>query len=199
MTTPNVQPGWYRDPSGQPGQRYHDGQRWTKHFVPTPPPPAPPAPTPAVAVAVSNSGGVNHGLHAVLTLLTCGAWLPIWLIVAIFGGGGGSSSVAIGGAGGVAVSNGGGGSKVALSIFGVFFGLVLLGTAAQHPWLFVVFGIMALVGGGAFYLHKQKPTRDEENQKLAMRADYENDLHADGDPRGIHGRYMPPPSAGDLK
>lgn len=27
--------------------------------------------------------GVNHGLHLVLTLVTCGLWLPIWIIVAI--------------------------------------------------------------------------------------------------------------------
>ncbi|WP_415794580.1 DUF2510 domain-containing protein, partial [Mycolicibacterium frederiksbergense] len=34
MTT---HPGWYPDPAGQPGQRYHDGHRWTQHFTPTPP------------------------------------------------------------------------------------------------------------------------------------------------------------------
>jgi NAD(P)-dependent dehydrogenase (short-subunit alcohol dehydrogenase family) len=56
--------GWFPDPSGQPGQRYFDDQRWTQHFVPTPPPSAP-AP-PAVAVAVSSGGGPNHALHAVL-------------------------------------------------------------------------------------------------------------------------------------
>jgi hypothetical protein len=27
----------------------------------------------------------NHGLHAVLTLLTCGLWAPIWFIIAIAG------------------------------------------------------------------------------------------------------------------
>ena len=31
-------PGWFPDPSGQPGQRYYDGQQWTQQFVPTPPP-----------------------------------------------------------------------------------------------------------------------------------------------------------------
>jgi hypothetical protein len=29
--------GWWPDPGGQPGQRYHDGQRWTEHFAPSPP------------------------------------------------------------------------------------------------------------------------------------------------------------------
>jgi hypothetical protein len=28
--------------------------------------------------------GVNHGLHLMLTLLTCGMWAPVWLIVWIF-------------------------------------------------------------------------------------------------------------------
>lgn len=71
--------GWYPDPGGQPGQRYHDGLRWTQHFAPTPPS-VPPPPAPAVAVAVSTGGGTNHGLHAVLTLLSCGLWLPIWIL-----------------------------------------------------------------------------------------------------------------------
>jgi hypothetical protein len=39
---------------------------------------APPAPVVAV------SSGPNHALHLILTLLTCGMWLPIWVIVALF-------------------------------------------------------------------------------------------------------------------
>ena len=27
--------------------------------------------------------GVNHALHFILTLVTLGLWLPVWLIVAI--------------------------------------------------------------------------------------------------------------------
>ena len=37
-------------------------------------------PTPVVVTT-----GPNHGLHLVLTLLTCGMWLPIWLLIAIVG------------------------------------------------------------------------------------------------------------------
>ena len=83
MSTPDVAPGWYPDPSGQPGQRYHDGQRWTQHF--TPMPPVVPASATAVALAVNGGGGSGgaHAVHAILTLLTCGLWLPIWLIFAI--------------------------------------------------------------------------------------------------------------------
>jgi hypothetical protein len=36
------------------------------------------------AVMVSGGGsGPNHVLHAILSLFTCGAWLIIWLIVAL--------------------------------------------------------------------------------------------------------------------
>ncbi len=189
--------GWYPDPSGQPGQRYCDGVKWTNHFTPYAPVPPPPsvvvnntigaAPAPGVAVAVS--GGVNHALHLVLTLLTCGLWLPIWILVAIFSGG--SRAVAVSGGSGVSVS-GGGGPKVALIIGAVLLGLFMLGLLGQHPWLLAIFIPAALAGGGLFYMNKQNQLRDEEGQKLAMRADYENDLHAEGDPRGTHGRYLPP-------
>ncbi|WP_233213588.1 DUF2510 domain-containing protein [Mycobacterium hubeiense] len=121
-----MSPGWYPDPGGQPGQRYHDGQRWTQHFVPMPPAvPSPPAP--AVAVAVS-TGGTNHALHFVLTLLTCGLWLPIWILAAIFGGGS-ASSVAVGsGAGAVVHAS----NRRPLMIVGaVLGGLFVLGTAAE--------------------------------------------------------------------
>ena len=41
-----------------------------------------------------------HALHAILTLLTCGMWLPIWLIFAIIDAFSNKSpTVAIGGAG----------------------------------------------------------------------------------------------------
>jgi hypothetical protein len=34
-------------------------------------------------VTVIYRPGTNHGLHLVLTLLTCGLWFPIWLIDAL--------------------------------------------------------------------------------------------------------------------
>jgi Protein of unknown function (DUF2510) len=136
---PPTPAGWYPDPGGQPGQRYHDGQRWTQHFVPTPPTAPPPA-APAVAVAVSN-GGANHALHAVLTFLTCGLWLPVWILVAIFGGGS-SSSVAVGPGGVIANA---GANKRPLIVAAVFVGLVVLGTAVEHPWLFVVLGALGIL------------------------------------------------------
>jgi hypothetical protein len=47
------------------------------------------SPTPIAVV----SDRINHGLHLVLTILTCGMWLPVWILVAIVDSG---SSVAIG-------------------------------------------------------------------------------------------------------
>jgi hypothetical protein len=28
--------------------------------------------------------GTNHGLHLALSLFTCGLWIPIWVLVALF-------------------------------------------------------------------------------------------------------------------
>ncbi|MFC6013776.1 hypothetical protein [Nocardia lasii] len=57
------------------------------------PPPAYPMPgQPMVSVTQHNGmgphtivvrRGVNHGLHLVLTLITCGLWLPIWAIAIV--------------------------------------------------------------------------------------------------------------------
>ena len=33
---------------------------------------------------------------------------------------------------------------------------------------------------------------------IASRAEYEDKLYQEGDPRGIHGRYMPPESPRDM-
>lgn len=189
--------GWFPDPSGQPGQRYYDGQRWTPHFVPTPPPVVAPPP-PSVAVAVSSGGGPNHALHAVLTLLTCGLWLPIWILAAIIGAASGSSVAVVGGAGGARVTTRS--NRTALiALAGLFVGLVMLGVVVEHPWLLVV--LAPMVGAGAFFFWQYRSAQDRRSRELreqyrrdvlADRADYENALWQRGDPRGTYGRYMPP-------
>ncbi|OBJ37428.1 hypothetical protein A5630_04635 [Mycolicibacterium mucogenicum] len=191
---PTPAPGWYPDPSGQLGQRYHDGRRWTEHFVPT----APPAPAPAVAVAVSAGGGPNHALHAILTFLSCGLWLPIWILVAIFGGGASSS---------VAIANGGNGVGVmartrrrsGVGVAAVFGGLFLLGTAHQYPWLYGVLIALVVVSLFAAWTLKAAQAREAdlrreqfERDMIANRADREDRFYVQGDPRGTYGGYMPP-------
>jgi hypothetical protein len=64
--------------------------------APYPPPPAPygygpPQPmmqqvvvvqqAPPIAVVVKRP--FNHTLHLIITICTCGAWLPVWIILAI--------------------------------------------------------------------------------------------------------------------
>ncbi|MDH6199097.1 hypothetical protein M2272_005764 [Mycobacterium frederiksbergense] len=188
-------PGWYPDPGGQPGQRYHDGQRWAQHFVPTPPAvPAPPPAAPAVAVAVATGGGTNHALHLVLTLLTCGMWLPIWFLVAIFGGGS-SSSVAVGSGAGVMARTS---NRRPLLVAAVLGGLFALGVIAEHPWLIVVLAVVGTLAGLGVWALKSAKQREEQQRReqferdmLSDRADYEDKLFQEGDPRGLHGRYPP--------
>ncbi|SCG79481.1 hypothetical protein [Micromonospora humi] len=30
---------------------------------------------------VVKTGGTRHGVHALISLFTCGAWLPVWFLV----------------------------------------------------------------------------------------------------------------------
>lgn len=74
MTAPQ---GWYPDPSGMPGQRYFDGQDWTAHYTPAPPQPV--YQNPYVVV----NRGSDHTFHLLMTLFTCGLWLPVWIVMEI--------------------------------------------------------------------------------------------------------------------
>jgi hypothetical protein len=155
-----------------------------------------------VAVAVATGGGTNHALHAVLTLLSCGLWLPIWILAAIFGGGS-PSSVAVGsGAGAIARTS----SRRPLMIgAAVLAGLFVLGTAAEHPWVLIVLVILGIVAGFGLWVLKSAQKREEQQRQeqfqrdmIASRAEYEDKLYQEGDARGIHGRYMPPESLRDM-
>jgi len=71
--------GWYPHPEGKPAVMWWDGnawdvsrQRWFGAVV-----------EPQQTVIVNQRKQVNHALHLILTLLTCGLWLPVWIIVAI--------------------------------------------------------------------------------------------------------------------
>lgn len=101
---PTVPAGWYPDPDnhngfrygGVPSMRYFDGAQWTENRAPMSRRQNQQQPTaqpiivnqqfaPQTPVVVYNRG-TSHGLHLVLTILTCGAWLPVWIIVAIVNG-----------------------------------------------------------------------------------------------------------------
>lgn len=72
-----VTAGWYPDSSGS-GLRYFDGRAWTPSVAPPTQQAFPHMPS----VTVTQP---NHGLHAILTILTCGLWAPIWFVIAIAG------------------------------------------------------------------------------------------------------------------
>ena len=69
--------GWYPDPVSPGVVRWWTGTAWSEHRAPA----AAPAPTPVVVVAAPPSGP-NHLIHLILTLLSCGLWAPVWLLVA---------------------------------------------------------------------------------------------------------------------
>jgi hypothetical protein len=177
MTQPSPQPGWYADSSGTPGQRYWDGQQWT-HYAPPPPPPQPTiiinnnvgAPGPVVV-----STGPNHPLHLLLTLLTFGMWLPVWLIVTIVGG----RRVHVVG-------------QPTRSHAGLIVGgLLLLGLAITY-WQ-VLLGLVALAALGhlGYRAYKRAVDRRAEQARVAARADAENLAFMYGDPSGVYGQYPP--------
>ncbi|ORV96216.1 DUF2510 domain-containing protein [Mycobacterium kyorinense] len=182
MTHPTPPPGWYPDPSGS-GQRYFDGRQWTD--LP-PPPPAQPSVVinnnvGASAPAVVVTNGPNHGLHLALTLLTCGMWLPIWLIVAIVG----HRRVQVGG--------GSGGSHTAMVVGAVVGVLFLLGLAASHFAAFVGLAVLGGLGFLGYWAYQRGVDRRAEQARIAARADAEHQAWMRGNPAGTYGLYPPVP------
>ena len=109
MTTPPAPPpGWYPDPSGEPSERYFDGQDWgaERRNVPERQVVSDEFRSAvldrAVVKAVSQGGRVeyrypfqavivygkpvNHVLHAILSVFTCALWLIVWFFIAQNGG-----------------------------------------------------------------------------------------------------------------
>ena len=80
LPPPVTPPNWYPDPTSPGILRYWDGVQWTEHRQA-----ATPQATATVVNNVSVRGGGDSlvGLHLVLTLLTCGLWLPVWLLIEV--------------------------------------------------------------------------------------------------------------------
>ena len=173
-----------------------------------------------MAVGGGGSGGA-HAVHAILTLLTCGLWLPIWLIFAIVDAFSNKSpTVAVGSAGAPAApfygapmqtpparqpSTSKGPGKVVTSVLGaivgVFSGLMLLGLIIEHPWLLALVIPAAGVGGVFFWRYrmaKLKVLEDYRRDVVGHRAEHQDKLVNEGDPRGTYGAY-PPAAEGDSK
>jgi hypothetical protein len=158
------QPGWYyTNNPGQP-QRYFDGQQW--HMQPAP-------------VVINNiiaapqpmmvTGGCNHLLHLLLTMFTCGMWLPIWLICAIC-----QQPSVYGGAPRPSAFN----PKVAAAAVG---GVFLLVVSVAHPWVGFVALLLAAAGYLGWVVYRREVERRTENAVIANRADVEHQAYMRGD------------------
>lgn len=67
-------PGWYADPTTPGRQRWWTGREWSNHSAPG---------VPNQTVIVNGKKPVNHAFHLIMSLLTFGLWIPVWIIVAI--------------------------------------------------------------------------------------------------------------------
>lgn len=172
MAAPLPPAGWYPDPSGAAGQRYFDGATWTASHAPPPP-----------SIVINNvmggyppvlvKQGPNHALHLVLTVLTCGLWLPVWLIVTLAHSATGSART----------------WRIIGAIFG---GLVLIGLAAEHPGSFVALAVLAGLAYLGYRAYERTQDRRLEAARIAARADAQNQALLSGDPSGLYGEYPPP-------
>lgn len=82
-TQPETPPGWYPAPDGAPTLRYWDGAAWTSNVAPMPPTQAQVVVRQAAQPRKYVTRGVSqteHLMHLVLTVFTCGLWLPVWLL-----------------------------------------------------------------------------------------------------------------------
>jgi hypothetical protein len=183
MSQPSPPSGWYPEPSGAPGQRYWDGQKWG--------PKAPVQQQPQVVINNTNTvatpapvyvkTGPNHALHLILTLLTCGMWLPVWIIVSIVHAA--SQPRAAG------QSSGNAGLTIVVAIGA----LILVGICSSHPIMLIPFAVLAVGGFFGYRYWLREEDRRAEQAKIAARADAEHRASLQGDPAGMYGQYPPPP------
>jgi hypothetical protein len=157
--------------------RYFDGTQWT---IVAPPPPPPPsivinnnvaAPAPVVA-----TNRPNYALHIVLTVLTCGLWLPVLLIVAI------SSHRVRVGRESIPIGN---------FIGAVFLGLLFLGLVVAYWQVFLGLAGVAILAIVGFSMYGRRLGRRADQAKIAGRADAQNQAFMSGDSSGVYGQYPP--------
>jgi Protein of unknown function (DUF2510) len=167
---PPPQPGWYPDPSGGPGQRYFDGHEWSLS-----------APPPLPSGVVDNPGsGPNNALHLALTLLTCGMWLPVWLVLAI------NDNRHLRAAGQPARSN-----PALVAAVVVIGGLYLVGLATTDVRAFVSLITVAVLAYGGYRAYDYAVGHRAQESRLASRAEFENQTYVHGESSGFYGEYPP--------
>lgn len=80
-------PGWYDNGAGR--QQWWDGNQWTNHFAdqqPVQPSYAiqPQYGTQVVVAPAQKIYKTSHGFHLLMSIITLGLWLPVWLIVGVY-------------------------------------------------------------------------------------------------------------------
>lgn len=82
LNTQQAAPGWYNDGSGR--QRWWDGAQWTANFADQQHQVQPVYMPSTVVVPQRKMYKTSHGFHLVMSIITLGFWLPVWLIVGIY-------------------------------------------------------------------------------------------------------------------
>lgn len=84
-----MQPGWYPDPARPDLVRWWDGGQWTGHAQTAaqhlPQQFAQPVYQQQAPVIINapKQYKTSHGFHLIMSIITVGLWLPVWLIVGI--------------------------------------------------------------------------------------------------------------------
>lgn len=196
--------GWFPDPSDPTIQRYFDGVAWTSHTLPVEisAPPSMSATVPQQQVVVNNtigsqpvvtvSSGPNHALHLILTLMTCGFWLPIWIIVSIFG----RRVDVLGDASRVTTETPNRRVNpwlIAAAIFMFPFAVTAISVLDYRPalmgvfWLFVVASVVFIISR----VNAERKRRQHNIARIATRADTQHNETLRGDPHGTYGLFPP--------
>ena len=179
---PPPSPGWYRDPSGTPEVQYWNGTGWVADQAP-----------PRAAGPRRVPDRLDNRVHLVLTLVTCGLWLPAWLIIALLN----HHMASVGPQPGV---------RGFLSAHPTPTGI---GVLVSLVWLivdwksFVHVTSLAAVGAGLVVLAiaavRSVQRRNHEKRELAARADDQHEAVMRGDEHwgvfGLHSADMLPPDS----
>lgn len=80
-------PGWYPDPVIPNTLRWWTGEEWSEHVSPMPQQTAPQSPVmyqpQAILVQPGTYYKTSHGFHLIMSIITFGLWIPVWIIVGI--------------------------------------------------------------------------------------------------------------------
>jgi uncharacterized membrane protein len=131
------------------------------------------------------TGGCNHILHLLLTMFTCGIWLPIWIICAIV------QQPKVYGSAQQPTRR-----TNPLPVVGVIGGVIPLAVTVTYPmtgfWIIFVGLLLAGAGYLGYMAYQREVKRRAEQAEIAGRADAQNRQYLSGDQSGLYGDYNPP-------